>query len=215
MDHMLHRNQWSKITSMPVPWYEGQRFQIYLQYLNSWKTLENKTPCPSSLYSSNNYYLNNAASIDIHTHYRKSSCGMEDANPHKRQFAGTLGFCFTNACLVMKFFAKIWLTPPWIQDISSFGFNNVQNCKFVSNEKSLMHLSHLMNLCSTLWLKSTIQRLAITVSIDMTHHGKRIIQQHSSVEDVMFQFANHQKIIVVTFMLLMVYWKSITLTKLK
>ena len=106
MDHMLHRNQWSKITSMPVPWYEGQRFQINLQYLNSWKTLENKTPCPSSLYSSNNYYLNNAASIDIHTHYRKSSCGMEDANPHKRQFAGTLGFCFTNACLVMKFFAK-------------------------------------------------------------------------------------------------------------
>ena len=38
------------------------------------------------------------------------SCGLEDMwhtkNPHRRQMAGILGFCFTNAYLAMKFFAK-------------------------------------------------------------------------------------------------------------
>ena len=55
----------------------------------------------------------------------------------------------------------------------------------------------------------------MSVSISLTHHGKRIIQQHSSVEDVMFQFASDQKTIVGTYMLLMVYQESVSLTKNK
>ena len=74
--------------------------------------LHGLTPCPQVAVD----YLKNAASTDIHNHYRKGSCGMEDAwqtkNPHKRQFAGILGFCFTNAYLAMKFFAKSNLTYP-------------------------------------------------------------------------------------------------------
>ena len=38
------------------------------------------------------------------------SCGVENIwhpkNPYHRQFAGILGFCFTNAFLAMKYFSK-------------------------------------------------------------------------------------------------------------
>lgn len=53
-------------------------------------------------------YLKNSASIDVHNHYRTGSCGFEDIwhtkNPHRRQLAGILGFCFTNSFLAMKYF---------------------------------------------------------------------------------------------------------------
>lgn len=40
-----------------------------------------------------------------------------------------------------------------------------------------MHLSHLMNLSSSLWLKPIFQRLAISASMGMTPHRKRTIHQ--------------------------------------
>ena len=55
-------------------------------------------------------YLKNSASIDVHNHYRTGSCGLEDIwhtkNPHRRQLAGILGFCFTNGYLAMKHFTN-------------------------------------------------------------------------------------------------------------
>ena len=48
-------------------------------------------------------YLSNSASIDIHKHFRTGSVGLEDAwqtkSVHMRQFAGVLGFLFTNGYL--------------------------------------------------------------------------------------------------------------------
>ena len=53
-------------------------------------------------------YLDYAAGIDIHNHVRTGSTGFEDAwltkAPHHRQFAGTMGFVFTNAYLAQKYF---------------------------------------------------------------------------------------------------------------
>ena len=55
-------------------------------------------------------YLQFAAGIDIHNHVRTGSRGYEDAwltkCPHIRQFAGLMGFLFTNAFLAIKYFEK-------------------------------------------------------------------------------------------------------------
>lgn len=49
------------------------------------------------------HYLESAAGIDIHNHFRTGSLGLEDVwktkNPIHRQFAGILGFIFSNAYL--------------------------------------------------------------------------------------------------------------------
>ena len=53
-------------------------------------------------------YLRNAASIDIHNHVRIGGLGCEDVlvtvSYHMRQFAGILGFLFTNSYLAFKKF---------------------------------------------------------------------------------------------------------------
>ena len=55
-------------------------------------------------------YLSNSASIDIHNHFRTGSVGLEDAwqtkSAHMRQFAGVLGFLFTNGYLAYSKFQK-------------------------------------------------------------------------------------------------------------
>ena len=55
-------------------------------------------------------YLKHAAGIDIHNHVRTGSLGLEDVwrtvSPHTRQFAGVLGFIFTNSYLAMKYFQR-------------------------------------------------------------------------------------------------------------
>lgn len=55
-------------------------------------------------------YLESAAGIDIHNHVRTGSLGLEDVwhtkNPIHRQFAGILGFLFTNAYLAYNYFRK-------------------------------------------------------------------------------------------------------------
>ena len=53
-------------------------------------------------------YLKHAAGIDIHNHVRTGGMGLEDAwmtkNYINRQFAGVLGFVFSNAYLAMRYF---------------------------------------------------------------------------------------------------------------
>ena len=53
-------------------------------------------------------YLKMSAGIDIHNHVRTGSMGLEDAwqtkNYIHRQFAGVLGFVFSNAYLAMRYF---------------------------------------------------------------------------------------------------------------
>ena len=82
-------------------------------------------------------YLKNAESIDIHNHYRTGRCGMEDAlqtkNPHKRQFAGILGFCFTNAYFAITFFAK----------------SNLAHHEFKKSAASALTMYTTANLCQT------------------------------------------------------------------
>ena len=55
-------------------------------------------------------YLHSAASIDIHNHVRTGSFGFEDVwqtkKPIHRQFAGVMGFVFTNAYLAKCYFQK-------------------------------------------------------------------------------------------------------------
>ena len=55
-------------------------------------------------------YLESAASIDIHNHVRTGSLGFEDIwktkQPIHRQFAGVVGFIFTNAYLASNYFQK-------------------------------------------------------------------------------------------------------------
>ena len=55
-------------------------------------------------------YLSYCASSDIHNHIRTGSTGFEDAwltkKPHNRQFAGILGFVFTNAYQEMRYFGR-------------------------------------------------------------------------------------------------------------
>ena len=55
-------------------------------------------------------YLSNSTSIDIHNHFRTGSVGLEDAwqtkSVHMRQFAGVLGFLFTNGYLAYSKFQK-------------------------------------------------------------------------------------------------------------
>ena len=54
-------------------------------------------------------YLEHAAAIDVHNHFRSGSCALEDVwhtkKPRCRQFAGILEFCFTNGYLAMKHFS--------------------------------------------------------------------------------------------------------------
>ena len=53
-------------------------------------------------------YLSYAAGIDIHNHVRTGSLGFEDVwstkSPQHRQFAGIIGFLFSNAYLAQKYF---------------------------------------------------------------------------------------------------------------
>ena len=55
-------------------------------------------------------YLSYCAGIDIHNHIRTGSTGFEDTwltkKPHNRQFAGILGFVFTNAYQAMQYFGR-------------------------------------------------------------------------------------------------------------
>ena len=55
-------------------------------------------------------YLNYSASIDVRNHYRTGSVDLENIwhtkNPHRRQLAGILGFCFANGYLAMKYFSN-------------------------------------------------------------------------------------------------------------
>ena len=63
-------------------------------------------PCPKVAES----YLSSSALIDIHTHVRTGSLGLEDIwrtlEPQKRQFTGIFGFIFANAYLAYKYFCK-------------------------------------------------------------------------------------------------------------
>ena len=56
-------------------------------------------------------YLQMAAGIDIHNHVRTGSLGLEDVwsthNYIHRQFAGILGFAFTNAFLAATYFQRV------------------------------------------------------------------------------------------------------------
>ena len=93
---------------MSIPWFEDERFYIDLWHCNSRKTKANKTSWVVPRPKVAEEYLKNSASIDVHNHYRTGSCGFEDIwhtkNPHRRQLAGILGFCFTNSFLAMKYF---------------------------------------------------------------------------------------------------------------
>ena len=101
MDSIDIGEGWCKIAIVPVPGFKVEGLHLHLQHNISSEPRKTKHHGEMARPIVAEEYLKHAASIDIHNHLRTGSQGLEDVwrtkNPHRRQLAGILSFCFTNS----------------------------------------------------------------------------------------------------------------------
>ena len=122
-------------------------------------------------------YLKYAAAIDIHNHYHNGSVGLEDIwqtkNPKKRELAGILGFCFTNAYLAMKYFGK--------NNQPHYQFKIAASTAFTQFESTKLYQTRQLNVSSEQPLHYT-EKLSYSKDCFYCQHGydKQRVQENTT-----------------------------------
>ena len=113
------------------------------------------------------HYLKYSAAIDVHNHNRSGSVALEDIwhtkNPLRCQFAGILGFCFTNSYLGMKHFCD--------RKIQHHFFKMAAAHALTSYKTTSMIETRVLNQSATVSSSHTLEKLPNSRRCYMCQHG--------------------------------------------
>ena len=113
------------------------------------------------------HYLKYSAAIDVHNHNRSGSVALEDIwhtkNPLRHQFAGILGFCFTNSYLGMKHFCD--------RKIQHHFFKMAAAHALTSYKTTSMIETRVLNQSATVSSSHTLEKLPNSRRCYMCQHG--------------------------------------------